>query len=60
MGGGKRGSDFDPKGKSDRKIMRFCQSLMIELSKHIGEDTDIPAGDIGVDGREISYLFGFY
>ena len=60
MGGGKGGSDFDPKGKSDREIMRFCQSLMIELSKHIGEDTDIPAGDIGVGGREISYLFGQY
>lgn len=60
MGGGKGGSDFDPKDKSDREIMRFCQSLMIELSKHIGEDTDIPAGDIGVGGREISYLFGQY
>lgn len=60
MGGGKGGSDFNPKGKSDREVMRFCQSLMIELSKHIGEDTDIPAGDIGVGAREISYLFGQY
>ncbi|MAZ48531.1 MAG: NADP-specific glutamate dehydrogenase [Halobacteriovoraceae bacterium] len=60
MGGAKGGSDFNPKGKSDREIMRFCQSLMIELSKYIGEDTDIPAGDIGVGGREISYLFGQY
>lgn len=60
MGGGKGGSNFNPKGKSDREIMRFCQSLMIELSKHIGEDTDIPAGDIGVGAREISYLFGQY
>ena len=60
MGGAKGGSDFDPKGKSDREVMRFCQSLMIELSKYIGEDTDIPAGDIGVGAREISYLFGQY
>ena len=60
MGGGKGGSNFDPKGKSDREVMRFCQSLMIELSRHIGEDTDIPAGDIGVGAREIGYLFGQY
>ncbi|BFM18893.1 NADP-specific glutamate dehydrogenase (plasmid) [Maricurvus nonylphenolicus] len=60
MGGAKGGSNFDPKGKSDREVMRFCQSLMTELSRHIGEDTDIPAGDIGVGAREISYLFGQY
>jgi glutamate dehydrogenase (NADP+) len=60
MGGGKGGSNFDPKGKSDREVMRFCQSMMTELSRHIGEDTDIPAGDIGVGAREISYLFGQY
>ena len=60
MGGGKGGSNFNPKGKSDREVMRFCQSLMIELHRHIGEDTDIPAGDIGVGGREISYMFGMY
>jgi len=60
MGGGKGGSNFDPKGKSDREVMRFCQSLMIELHRHIGEDTDVPAGDIGVGAREISYLFGMY
>lgn len=60
MGGGKGGSDFDPKGKSDAEIMRFCQSFMIELSKHIGADTDVPAGDIGVGGREIGFLFGQY
>ena len=60
MGGGKGGSNFDPKGKSDREVMRFCQSLMTELSRYIGEDTDIPAGDIGVGAREISYLFGQY
>lgn len=60
MGGGKGGANFNPKGKSDREIMRFCQSLMIELHRHIGEDTDVPAGDIGVGGREISYLFGQY
>ena len=60
MGGGKGGSDFNPKGKSDREVMRFCHSLMIELHRHIGEDTDVPAGDIGVGGREISYLFGQY
>ena len=60
MGGGKGGSNFNPKGKSDREVMRFCQSLMVELHRHIGEDTDVPAGDIGVGGREISYLFGQY
>lgn len=60
MGGGKGGSNFNPKGKSDREVMRFCQSLMVELHRHIGEDTDVPAGDIGVGAREISYLFGFY
>ncbi len=60
MGGGKGGSNFNPKGKSDREVMRFCHSLMIELHRHIGEDTDIPAGDIGVGAREISYMFGQY
>ncbi|WP_438434933.1 NADP-specific glutamate dehydrogenase [Gorillibacterium sp. sgz500922] len=60
IGGGKGGSDFDPKGKSDREIMRFCQSFMTELAAHIGPDTDVPAGDIGVGGREIGYLFGQY
>lgn len=60
IGGGKGGSNFDPKGKSDREIMAFCQSFMTELSKHIGADTDVPAGDIGVGGREIGYLFGQY
>ena len=60
MGGGKGGSDFDPKGKTDNEIMRFCQSFMTELSKHIGADTDVPAGDIGVGGREIGYMFGQY
>ncbi len=60
MGGGKGGSDFDPKGKSDGEIMRFCQSFMFELAKHIGENTDVPAGDIGVGGREIGYMFGMY
>src|SRR5438045_3701922 len=60
MGGAKGGSDFDPKGKSDNEVMRFCQSFMIELSRHIGPDTDVPAGDIGVGGREIGYLFGQY
>ena len=60
IGGGKGGSDFDPKGKSDNEIMRFCQSFMTELSRHIGEKTDVPAGDIGVGGREIGYLFGQY
>lgn len=60
MGGGKGGSNFNPKGKSDNEIMRFCQSFMTELSRHIGPDTDVPAGDIGVAGREIGYLFGQY
>jgi glutamate dehydrogenase (NADP+) len=60
MGGGKGGSDFDAKGKSDAEIMRFCQSFMSELFRHIGPDTDVPAGDIGVGGREIGYLFGYY
>jgi glutamate dehydrogenase (NADP+) len=60
MGGGKGGSDFDPKGKSDNEIMRFCQSFMCELSRHIGPNTDVPAGDIGVGAREIGYLFGMY
>ncbi|MBN1616655.1 MAG: NADP-specific glutamate dehydrogenase [Spirochaetales bacterium] len=60
MGGGKGGSDFDPKGKSDGEVMRFCQSLMTELYRHIGADTDVPAGDIGVGGREIGYMFGQY
>lgn len=60
MGGGKGGSDFDPKGKSDNEIMRFCQSFMTELQRHIGPDTDVPAGDIGVGGREIGFMFGQY
>ena len=60
MGGGKGGCDFDPKGKSDNEVMRFCQSFMTELSRHIGENTDVPAGDIGVGGREIGYMFGQY
>ena len=60
MGGGKGGSDFDPKGKSDNEIMRFCQAFMTELSKHIGADTDVPAGDIGVGAREIGFMFGQY
>ena len=60
MGGGKGGSDFDPKGKSDDEVMRFCQAFMSELYRHIGPDTDVPAGDIGVGGREIGYLFGYY
>ena len=60
MGGGKGGSDFDPKGKSDSEVMRFCQSFMMELWRHIGADLDVPAGDIGVGGREIGYLFGMY
>jgi glutamate dehydrogenase (NADP+) len=60
IGGGKGGSDFDPKGKSDNEIMRFCQSFMTELAKHIGPDTDVPAGDIGVGGREIGYMYGQY
>ena len=60
MGGGKGGSDFDPKGKSDNEVMRFCQSFMTEMLRHIGADTDVPAGDIGVGGREIGYMFGQY
>ncbi len=60
MGGGKGGSNFNPKGRSDREVMRFCQSLMIELHRHIGDDVDVPAGDIGVGAREISYMFGQY
>jgi len=60
MGGGKGGSDFNPKGKSDGEVMRFCQSFMTELSRHIGEDTDVPAGDMGVGGREIGYMYGQY
>ena len=60
MGGGKGGSDFDPKGKSDSEVMRFCQSFMTELARHIGPNTDVPAGDIGVGGREIGYMFGQY
>ena len=60
MGGGKGGSDFDPKGKSDNEVMKFCQSFMTELSRHIGPNTDVPAGDIGVGGREIGYMFGQY
>lgn len=60
MGGGKGGSDFDPKGKSDQEVMRFCQSFMTELFRHVGPNTDVPAGDIGVGGREIGYLFGQY
>src|SRR5450756_1197970 len=60
MGGGKGGSDFDPKGKSDNEVMKFCQSFMSELFRHIGPDTDVPAGDIGVGGREIGFLFGQY
>ena len=60
IGGGKGGSDFDPKGKSDNEVMRFCQSFMAELYRHIGLDTDVPAGDIGVGGREIGYLYGYY
>ncbi|MDE7337031.1 MAG: NADP-specific glutamate dehydrogenase, partial [Clostridia bacterium] len=60
IGGGKGGSDFNPKGKSDREIMRFCQSFMTELYRHLGSDTDVPAGDIGVGGREVGYLFGQY
>lgn len=60
MGGGKGGSDFDPKGKSDNEVMRFCQSLMTELERHIGADTDVPAGDIGVGAREVGYMFGQY
>jgi glutamate dehydrogenase (NADP+) len=60
MGGAKGGSDFDPKGKSDNEVMRFCQAFMRELFRHIGPDTDVPAGDIGVGGREIGYLYGYY
>ncbi|WP_372975536.1 Glu/Leu/Phe/Val dehydrogenase dimerization domain-containing protein, partial [Muriicola sp.] len=60
MGGGKGGSDFDPKGKSDDEVMRFCHSFMTELCRHIGPNTDVPAGDIGVGAREIGYLFGMY
>jgi len=60
LGGGKGGSDFDPKGKSDMEVMKFCQSFMTELSRHIGPNTDVPAGDIGVGGREIGYMFGQY
>src|SRR5213594_4103840 len=60
MGGGKGGADFDPKGKSDTEVMRFCQSFMTELFRHVGPHTDVPAGDIGVGGREIGYLFGQY
>ena len=60
LGGGKGGSDFDPKGKTDNEVMKFCQSFMTELSRHIGPDTDVPAGDIGVGGREIGYMFGQY
>ena len=60
IGGGKGGSDFDPKGKSDMEIMRFCQSFMFELARHLGPDTDVPAGDIGVGGREIGYMYGMY
>ncbi len=60
MGGGKGGADFDPKGKSDNEVMRFCQSFMAELQRHIGAETDVPAGDIGVGGREIGYMFGMY
>ena len=60
MGGGKGGADFDPKGKSDAEIMRFCQNFMLELSRHVGPNTDVPAGDIGVGGREIGFMFGMY
>jgi glutamate dehydrogenase (NADP+) len=60
MGGGKGGADFDPKGKSDNEIRKFCAAFMTELSKHIGIDTDVPAGDIGVSGREIGWMFGAY
>ena len=60
MGGGKGGADFDPKGKPDMEVMRFCQSFMFELARHIGPDTDVPAGDIGVGAREIGYMFGMY
>src|SRR5436189_5775494 len=60
MAGGKGGSDFDPKGKSDSEVMRFCQAFMCELFRHIGPNTDVPAGDIGVGAREIGFLFGMY
>ncbi len=60
MGGGKGGSDFDPKGKTDSEVMSFCYAFMRELYRHIGPDTDVPAGDIGVGGREIGYLYGYY
>ena len=60
MGGGKGGADFDPKGKSENEVMKFCQSFMTELSRHIGANTDVPAGDIGVGGREIGFMFGQY
>ena len=60
MGGGKGGCDFDPKGKSDMEVMRFCQAFMTELFRHIGADTDVPAGDIGTGAREIGYMFGQY
>lgn len=60
MGGGKGGADFDPKGKSDKEIRRFCVAFMTELQRHIGAETDVPAGDIGVGGREVAYMFGQY
>ncbi|MBQ7405716.1 MAG: NADP-specific glutamate dehydrogenase, partial [Candidatus Methanomethylophilaceae archaeon] len=60
IGGGKGGADFEPKGKSDNEVMRFCQSFMTELQKHIGPDTDVPAGDIGVGAREIGFMYGQY
>ena len=60
IGGGKGGSDFDPKGKSDREVMAFCQSFMTELTKYVGADTDVPAGDIGTGAREIGYMYGQY
>jgi glutamate dehydrogenase (NADP+) len=60
MGGAKGGSDFDPKGKSDAEVMRFCHAYMLELFRHIGPDIDVPAGDIGVGGREIGYMYGMY
>lgn len=60
MGGGKGGADFDPKGKSDNEIRKFCVAFMRELNKHIGADTDVPAGDIGVSGREVGWMFGAY
>ena len=60
MGGGKGGSDFSPRGKSDAEVMRFCQAFMLELWRHVGPDMDVPAGDIGVGGREVGYMFGMY